>query len=159
MLWYSRFDKKKKTKSYLKALGEAKCDAVMNAQYMENALRDEEHTAPLSDLEQPASPDATPLEEPLNTVRTIPLENPRDDNPNSQLIRQVAGPGGDSNLLVDAFLRTQQSETGKPGLPLSPEKPKIDAAEDFDPNADYEDSDDGDDMLTIAIPSPESLLK
>ena len=145
----------------MKAINEAKCDAVMNAQFMEAALRDDEHTAPLLDPEQPASPDADQADPPAaDHVKTIPLENPHEDNPANTALEKGTGPGGDSALLIDAFLRTQHTEPGKAGPPPQAVKPKVNAAEDFDPDADYEDSDDGDEnMLTIAIPSPESLLK
>ncbi|XP_067948122.1 uncharacterized protein [Watersipora subatra] len=153
-----RFDKKKKTKSYMQAIDEAKRDAVMNEQYLQTLEEpDDEEVAPtlpndsLSTAAIGSSPAVTDQSGhvPDSDLHSVPDHSGEENSYNS---------GHDSpSLLIDAFLRTNEQSTNHLSTQFSDDY--VGSGNPI-PQATTTDNDDEelDGCLTISLPSPQSLL-
>lgn len=174
-MWFIfRFDKKKKSVSYKKAVAEAKYDAVLTMQYLESAREEDEQ----SEQQTPPKSQANALP---NDAETWNISRKTDGADN---ICNAAAPNGavmltnscteednsapdnkptsswsqktdnirvqSPSVLIDAFLRSDQSSDIN--SKIDDEMSKIDMPAN-------DDSVNIPDCLTVALPSPQSWLQ
>jgi len=135
-----RFDKKKKSKSYIKAINEAKKDAVLNAQFQDDSDPDEDEANTVGG-------------ENLSSIGQTneSIVEAKEDGPCEKSVEESKD---SKSLLVDAFLRT--SEQAAPSNQMA--ATCSEANELYEATNNANDGEEADDCLTISLPSPRSLL-
>lgn len=179
---FYRFNKKKKTKSYTRAVDEAKCDAVMHAQYVEALHQEpEEESTPTQKATLPSheqSPPPAAVSASAHSSAQNPAESSSSDDSDSQDCHAPTAPvrsaahrtvkaeelsrrGDSPSLLIDAFLRTGEQSSNALCTQLHEDYgnavvlPVNLASQD---TAAVDEDDDLEGCLTISLPSPRSLL-
>lgn len=137
-----RFDKKKKSSGYKKAISEAKYDAVLNAQYLES-LMDEEAPGLPSNLEPGST--SIPSIKPSKVILTSQASSKLDDSGNSLVNAFIRGSGDGHDCTV---LPTSIPVSGAVCNDTTVASDKMDNSS----------LGDATDYHTIFVPSPLSLL-